>query len=78
MTHFPLGLIEQFVQIANAYPDGVSAGALISKSDKAALADMGLVTPKYGTDFKLTEDGVRVWGELRRIIGYTNPWTVKP
>lgn len=76
ITSFPLGLLETFVQIGNAMPDGVEAGDLVSKCDKATLADLGLVTPKYGSRFRLTADGERVWGEVRRIIGYTNPWTV--
>jgi len=77
VSRFPLSLIEQFVQIAIAHPHGVDAGDLISKSDKAVLFKMGLVVPEYGGTFFLTHDGVRTWGELHRIIGYTDPWKVK-
>lgn len=74
---WPFGPLEQFIQIASAGPSGCAAGDLLSKSDKAKLADLGLVTPKYGTGFRLTPLGDRVWKELRRMIGYTDPWTVK-
>lgn len=73
---WPFGDLEQFIQIANAGPEGESAGALIDKSAKARLADLGLVTPKYGAMFRLTPLGERVWSEVRRIIGYTDPWRV--
>ncbi len=73
---FPLGLLEQFVQIGNAGPAGVDAGDLVSKGDKQLLVEMGLVTPAYGTGFHLTEAGSRVWQEVRRIISYTDPWQV--
>jgi len=76
MSEHPFPLFEQFVQIANAGPLGVEAGDLISKCHKAQLADMGLVTPKYGTSFKLTAEGQRWWTEIRRVIAYTDPWNI--
>lgn len=69
--------IETFLQIGSAGPDGVDAGDIVCKESKKRLAEDGLVTPKYGTRFRLTEDGLRVWKELRRIISYTDPWVVK-
>lgn len=65
--------LEQLGQIATA-PDGVDAGSLISKADKALLADLGLVVPKYGDRFRLTEKGLAAWRSiedyLKRLAGY--------
>lgn len=41
MKVFPLGLLEQFVQIGNAGPAGVDAGDLVSKGDKQLLGEGG-------------------------------------
>lgn len=76
MNH-PFPLFEQFVQIANAGPNGVDAGDLVCKAHKEELADMGLVTPKYGTGFRLTPEGERWWAEIKRVISYTDPWGIK-
>ena len=70
-------LFEQFVQIAIAGPAGVDAGDLVCKAHKEELFELGLVTPKYGTGFRLTTEGLRLWVELRRIISYTNPWVIR-
>ena len=42
MKVFPLGLLEQFVQIGNAGPAGVDAGDLVSKGDKQLLVKWAL------------------------------------
>lgn len=73
----PFRLFEQFVQIANAGPEGVFAGDLVCKAHKEELFELGLVTPKYGTGFKLTDKGMRLWIEIRRIISYTDPWVIR-
>lgn len=75
---WPFGDLEQFVQIANAGPEGCDAGDLIDKTAKARLYDLGLVAPKYGGRFRLTEAGELTWETVRRIIGYTDPWKVAP
>ena len=54
----PFRLFEQFVQIANAGPAGVDAGDLVCKAHKEELFELGLVTPKYGTGFRLTTEGL--------------------
>lgn len=71
---WPFGPLEQFIQIATN--PGIDAGSLVSKDDKRQLAEAGLVTPTYGGSFHLTPLGEHVWQELRRIISYTDPWTV--
>ena len=48
--------VEQLMQIGNSI-GGADAGSLINKSAKAELFDLGLITPKYGAVFTLTEDG---------------------
>jgi hypothetical protein len=58
---------EQLFQIGNVWPEGIDAGSLISKSDKASLHDKGLVTPKYGKDFRLTADGLKVYHRFREV-----------
>lgn len=64
---FTRGEAAQFLQIVQAYPFRVEAGNLISKPDKASLADKGLIAPKYGDDFHLTDKGRELAVELRLL-----------
>ena len=73
----PFRLFEQFVQIAIAGPAGVDAGDLVCKAHKEELFELGLVTPKYGTGFRLTEQGILLWEHIHRIISYTDPWVIR-
>jgi len=67
---FTPGEVELLKQIADAGEDGVPAGTLICKATKATLADRGLVTPKYGKDFKLTAAGRRMCARMGLL-----PWS---